>query len=60
MTRPGEEWVLIVNAEGNDNSIYVARPSIESKDDIVQLTSTQVYSVFGNVASTLKCDTQGL
>ena len=48
VAQPGEEWVLIVNSEGNDNSLYVARPSIESKEDIVQLTSTQVYSVFGN------------
>ena len=48
VVRPGEEWVLLVNAEENDNSLYLARPSIESDDDIVQLSSTQVYSVTGN------------
>ena len=45
---PGEEWILLVNAEQNDNSLYVARPEIVTNDDIVQLTPTQVYALTGN------------
>ena len=45
---PGEEWILLVNAEANDNSLYVARPQIITEDDIVQLTPTQVYAVTSN------------
>jgi len=45
---PGEEWILLVNAEAGDNSLYVARPQVVTKNDIIQLTPTQVYAVTSN------------
>lgn len=41
-TPTGNEWVAAVNAETGDNSLYLARPTIDSQDDIVQLTPTEV------------------
>lgn len=38
----GEEWVALVGATAGDNSLFLARPVVESAADIVRLTSTQV------------------
>ena len=50
-TLPGEDWIAIVNSEGGDNSLYLARPEIATKDDIVQLSPTQVYTITGNAVT---------
>jgi len=47
----GEEWLVIVNAEEDDTSLFLVRPEIESEDDIAQLTSTQVFVETGNSVS---------
>ena len=44
----GEEWIAAINAENSDNSLYILRPVIQSNSDIVQLSSTQVYTRTGN------------
>lgn len=41
-TPTGNEWVAAANAVLGDNSLYLARPVIDSEDDIVQLTATEV------------------
>lgn len=40
-TPTGDEWIVAAN-QTPDNSIYLARPVIDSQDDIVQLTTTEV------------------
>lgn len=47
----GEQWIAAVNAETNDSSLYLIRPTIQSNSDIVQLTSTQIYTGTGNPIS---------
>jgi bacillolysin len=44
----GNEFVAMVNATANDNSIYVANPVVKGDTDIVQLSETQVYTQTGN------------
>lgn len=44
----GLEFVAMVNAAANDNSIYVANPVVKGDTDIVQLTKTQVFTETGN------------
>ncbi|NKB66065.1 MAG: T9SS type A sorting domain-containing protein [Candidatus Latescibacteria bacterium] len=44
----GEEWIALINAEPGDNSLLLVRPDITSQADIVQLTSTQVFTNTGN------------
>lgn len=49
---PGERWLLVVNAEGSgDRALYLVRPQIESEEDIVLLTPTQVFDGTGNAVS---------
>ncbi len=47
----GEEWIAVVNAEPNDNSLVLAQPEITSVDDIVRLTRTQVFTRTNNPIS---------
>jgi Zn-dependent metalloprotease len=47
----GEQWLVVVNAEEDDTSLFLVRPEIVSDDDIVQLTSTQVFVETGNSVS---------
>ena len=47
----GEEWIAVINTESNDNSLMLVRPVIQSEQDIVQLTSTQVRSNTGSPIS---------
>ncbi len=48
----GEEWIAIVNAESEDTSIFLVKPVIQNPGtDIVQLTTTQVYTGTGNPIS---------
>ena len=47
----GEQWIAVVNATPNDNSLYLVRPDIDSDDDIIQLTPTQVFTITGNPVS---------
>ena len=47
----GEQWIAIVNAEAGDNSLFLARPEVQSDGDIKQLTATQVYTRTGNPIS---------
>lgn len=47
----GEQWLVVVNAEDDDTSLFLVRPEIDSDDDIVQLTSTQVFVETGNSVS---------
>ncbi len=44
----GQEFVALVNADPGDNSLYAARPVIAGDSDIVQVTTTQVYTGTGN------------
>ncbi|MGH7451684.1 MAG: M4 family metallopeptidase, partial [bacterium] len=45
----GPQWITAVNAEANDNSLYLAKPVIQnSQTDIVQLTQTQINTNTGN------------
>lgn len=44
----GQELVAIVNAENGDQSLYIARTEVKADTDIVQLTTTQVYTLTGN------------
>jgi bacillolysin len=44
----GDPWVAVVNAEPNDQSLFLARPTVDSADDIRRLTTTQVYTLGGN------------
>ena len=45
---PGEEFVLVVSAKPGDRGLYLAKPDLQSEDDIVLLTSTPVYDITGN------------
>lgn len=47
----GEQWIAMVNAEPGDNSLVLAQPQIKSAADIVQLTSTQVFTRTNNPIS---------
>jgi hypothetical protein len=48
----GDQWIALVNAELADTSLYLARPEInDPSTDIVQLTTTQVYTNTGNPIS---------
>ena len=47
----GQQWIAAINAEFSDHSLYLLRPVIQSNDDIVQLTSTQVYTESSNPIS---------
>ncbi len=47
----GEEWIAVVNAEQNDNSLVLVQPEIDSADDIVRLTATQVFTRTNNPIS---------
>ena len=47
----GEAWIAVVNGEPTDNSLYLVRPHIETTEDVVQLTKTQVYTGTGNPIS---------
>ncbi len=48
----GEEWVAMINAEPIDNSLFLVRPVINNPaTDIVQLTTTQVFTGTGNPIS---------
>ena len=47
----GEEWIAVVNAELGDNSLILARSELNSNDDIVQLTQTQVFTRTNNPIS---------
>ncbi|MFC1476183.1 M4 family metallopeptidase, partial [Candidatus Zixiibacteriota bacterium] len=38
----GDEWIALVNAEQMDSSLLIAPPTVESGEQIVQLTSTQI------------------
>jgi|Deesub1362B_J571_1020462.scaffolds.fasta_scaffold02381_1 Zn-dependent metalloprotease len=44
----GEEWIAAINGTSYDNSLYMVRPVIQTQDDIVQLSTTQVYTRTGN------------
>lgn len=44
----GEEWVAAINGEVSDSSLYLIRPVIQTNEDIVQLTQTQVYTGSSN------------
>lgn len=49
----GEEWISVVNADGSDNSLYLARPVIEDTEtDIFQLTSTEIFDSASPVSVT--------
>jgi len=39
----GEQWIATVNADAANTSLFLVRPEINSQQDIVQLTATQVY-----------------
>ena len=47
----GEQWIAVVNAEPDDNSLVLARPELNSADDIVRLTQTQVFTRTNNPIS---------
>lgn len=44
----GEEWMVVVNADGLDASLYLVRSDFESDEDIIQVTATQVFDETGN------------
>jgi Zn-dependent metalloprotease len=44
----GTEWIAAINAVPSDASLYLMRPVIQSDDDIVPLTATQVSTDTGN------------
>ncbi len=39
----GEQWIATVNADAANTSLFLVRPEVNSPQDIVQLTTTQVY-----------------
>lgn len=39
----GEQWIATVNADAANTSLFLVRPEVQSQQDIVQLTATQVY-----------------
>ncbi|MEE2659407.1 MAG: M4 family metallopeptidase [Candidatus Latescibacterota bacterium] len=47
----GEEWLVFVKAEGGDNSLFRVPSDLTNDDDIVQLTSTQVFAESGNAVT---------
>jgi len=47
----GDEWIAAVNAEVDDASLYLIRPTIKNDNDIVLLTSTQIFTGTGNPIS---------
>jgi Zn-dependent metalloprotease len=47
----GDEWIAAINAETNDNSLYLIRPVINTNDDLKQITTTQVFTNTGNPIS---------
>ena len=44
----GDEWIAVVNDEAGDNSLILARPELTGQQDIVQLTTTQVFARTSN------------
>lgn len=44
----GLEFVAIVNAEGTDKSLYLARTQVKSDTDLAQISTTQVFTGTGN------------
>lgn len=44
----GQEFLAIVNAEGTDKSLYLARTQVKSDTDLAQATPTQVFTGTGN------------
>ncbi|GBD91209.1 bacillolysin precursor [bacterium BMS3Abin04] len=44
----GDQWIAAVNAAGEDKSLYIIRPTIQTDDDIQLLSSTQVFTNTGN------------
>ena len=44
----GDQWIAAVNAAGNDRSLYIVRPIIQTNDDIKLFSSTQVFTNTGN------------
>ncbi len=44
----GEQYVLAIASDPNDQSLYIALPVIEMDEDIQQLTSTKLYSNTNN------------
>ena len=49
----GEEWISIVNADGYDNSLYLAKPVIQNTEtDVFQLTSTEIFDSASPVSVT--------
>ncbi len=44
----GDEWIAAINAEENDNSLFLIRPVINNDNDLKQLTPTQVFTETGN------------
>jgi len=48
----GEEWIAVINADASDTSLFLVKPVIQNEStDIVQLTSTQVFTGTGNPVS---------
>ncbi|MBN2009751.1 M4 family metallopeptidase [candidate division KSB1 bacterium] len=47
----GEEWIATIKAEVGDNSLYLVRPIIQTNEDIVQLTPTQLSTTSGKPIS---------
>ena len=47
----GEQWIAVVNAAPEDSSLYLVRPDIQSDEDIIQLTPTQIFTITGNPVS---------
>jgi Zn-dependent metalloprotease len=47
----GEQWIAVVNGEPDDSSLFLVRPQIDSGEDVVQLTTTQVFTGSGNPVS---------
>ena len=43
----GEQWIAAINGAADDHSLYALRPVLQSGNDIVQLTTTQVYARTG-------------
>ncbi len=45
----GDEWIAAVNAENNDNSLFLIKPVINNNNtDIIQISTTQVFTNTGN------------
>ncbi|HCV25239.1 MAG: hypothetical protein CME13_23675 [Gemmatimonadetes bacterium] len=44
----GEEWMVVVNGDGFDTSLYLVRSDFQSDEDIFLVTNTQVFTETGN------------